>query len=260
MIPRDDFRTLRELYSCHGPQVIPINRRPSLISLILVSATLAACASVTANLPPAPQIGVGPPTQQTAYRLQPGDVIEMHFLSHPEMNEQAIVAPDNRVTFQFAPGITAGGRTLQEVTDTLVKAYDATIKNDLQVVLRSQVGTRVYVTGEVPQPSEVIVSGQISALSAISKAGGFKITAQRSEVLLVRRDEDNKPHAYALNLLAAMKGKDPSADVLLQPYDVLYVPRDRISNVSLVFERLRLAIPFGVSANYGYYLTQTGSP
>lgn len=222
-------------------------------SMALVS-MLAACASVTESLPPAPQIGIGPPTEQPAYRLEPGDVIELHILSNPELNEQVVVAPDNRVTFQFAPGLAAGGRTLQQVTDILNQTYGTTTKNDLQVVLRSQVGTRVYVTGEVAAPTEVIANGQISALSAVSRAGGFKITAQRSEVVLMRRDEDNKPHLYALNLLAAMQGKDPNSDVLLQPYDVLYVPRDRISNVSLVFERIRNAVPF--SFNYGYFISQ----
>jgi polysaccharide biosynthesis/export protein len=214
-------------------------------------AMLAGCASVTEPLPPPPEIGLGPPTEQPAYRLQPGDVIELHILSNPELNEQVVVAPDNRVTFQFAPGVVAGGHSLQQVTDLLNQTYGTTTKNDLQVVLRSQVGTRVYVTGEVGTPAEVVVNGQISALSAVARAGGFKITAQRSEVVLMRRDENNKPHLYALNLLAAMQGKDPSADVLLQPYDVVYVPRDRISNVSLVFERIHNAIPFGV--NYGYF-------
>lgn len=219
---------------------------------LIVSSILAGCASVTQPLPPPPQVGLGPPDTQPPYRLQPGDVIEVHILSNPELNEQVVVAPDNRVTFQFAPGLTVGGHSLQEVTDALNRAYHTTTPNDLQVVLRSQVGTRVYVTGEVQLPTEVIANGQLSALSAISRAGGFKITAQRGEVVLMRRDQDNKPHLYALNLAAAMEGKDPMADVLLQPYDVIYVPRDRISNVSLVFERIRTAIPFSV--NYGYYL------
>jgi polysaccharide export outer membrane protein len=183
--------------------------------------------------------------------LQPGDVIELHILSNPELNEQVIVAPDSRVTFQFAPNLTVGGRSLQQVTDMLNTAYGTTTKNDLQVVLRSQVGTRVYVTGEVLAPTEVIANGEISALGAVTRAGGFKITAQRSEVVLMRRDEQNQPHLYALNLLSAMQGKDPNADVLLQPYDVIYVPRDRVSNVSLVFERIRNAIPF--NASVGYY-------
>jgi protein involved in polysaccharide export with SLBB domain len=223
----------------------------TLYGAFALTAMLAGCASVTTPLPPPPQIGIGPPTEQPAYRLQPGDVIELHILSNPELNEQVVVAPDDRVTFQFAPSISVGGRSLQQVTEMLNKAYGTTTNNDLQVVLRSQVGTRVYVTGEVTAPTEVVANGQISALSAVTRAGGFKITAQRSEVVLMRRDENNQPHLYALNLLAAMQGKDPSADILLQPYDVIYVPRDRISNVSLVFERIHNAIPF--SANYGYY-------
>jgi polysaccharide export outer membrane protein len=223
----------------------------SFYGAIALIAMLAGCASVTEPLPPPPQIGIGPPTEQPAYRLQPGDVIELHILSNPELNEQVVVAPDNRVTFQFAPSISVGGRSLPQVTDMLNTAYGTTTKNDLQVVLRSQVGTRVYVTGEVTAPTEVVANGQISALSAVARAGGFKITAQRSEVVLMRRDESNHPHLYALNLLAAMQGKDPSADILLQPYDVIYVPRDRISNVSLVFERIHNAIPF--NAGYGYY-------
>jgi polysaccharide export outer membrane protein len=218
---------------------------------ILVIPLLTACASVTETLPAAPQIGLGPPDQQPEYRLQPGDVIELHILSNPELNEQVVVAPDNRVSFQYAPGLVAGGHSLQQVTDEMNRIYGTTTKNDLQVVLRSQVGTRVYVTGEVQLPSEVVTNGQISALSAISRAGGFKITAHRSEVVLMRRDEQNKPHLYALDLLAAMKGRDPNADVLLQPYDVLYVPRDRLSNASLVFERIRNALP--MSVNYGFY-------
>jgi polysaccharide export outer membrane protein len=220
--------------------------------LVLIAAALAGCASVTVPLAPAPQTGLGPPEAQPAYRLQPGDVIEVHILSNPELNEQVVVAPDNRVTFQFAPGLSVGGHSLQEVTDALNRAYGTTTPNDLQVVLRSQVGTRVYVTGEVQLPSEVVANGQISALSAISRAGGFKITAQKGEVVLLRRDEQNRAHVYALDLEAAMEGKDPNADVLLMPYDIVYVPRDRISNLSLVLERLRTAVPFSV--NYGYYL------
>jgi protein involved in polysaccharide export with SLBB domain len=100
----------------------------------------------------------------------------------------------------------------------------------------------------------VTVSGQVSALGAISRAGGFKNTAQIDVIVLIRRDEENRPHLYAVDVNAAMEGRDPNADVMLQTYDILYVPRDRIGNVSLIFEKLRNAIPFSSAFTYGYYL------
>jgi protein involved in polysaccharide export with SLBB domain len=223
-----------------------------LVSALLITLFLVACSSVEVPLDPAPRIGLGPPEAQPAYRLQPGDVVELHLASNPELNEQVIVAPDGRVTFQYAAGVQAAGRSLADLTGELNRVY-RTRDNGLQVVLRSQVGTRVYVVGEVLLPSEIVANGQISALSAISRAGGFKITAQPSELVLIRRDETNRPKVYAINLEAAMTGRDPAADVLLQPYDVLYVPRDRFSNVSLVFEKVRNALPFSASVTYGIF-------
>jgi protein involved in polysaccharide export with SLBB domain len=220
---------------------------------------LAGCASVTERLPPPPQVGLGDPNVQAAYRLQPGDVIELHFIRHPELDEQAVVGPDNRVTFECAEGLVAGGQTLNEVTTTAKKSCGENPgAAALQIILRSNVGTRVYVTGEVSSPSEVIVNGPLSALSAITRAGGFKMGADKGEVVLVRRDEENRPHLYALDLSATLKGQKPENDVLLQPYDILYVPRDRPGNLSLVIERIRVAIPFGTSVNYGYYLNSPG--
>jgi polysaccharide export outer membrane protein len=218
-------------------------------------AALAACQSVKADLPPAPQIALGPPEAQPAYRLQPGDVIEIHLPTNPEMNEQGIIAPDGRVNFQYATNVPAGGLTIPDLTARLNGLYGKQLNNpNIQVVLRSQSGTRVYVTGEVNVPTEVMVSGQVSALGAISRAGGFKNTAQTDLIVLIRRDEENRPHLYALDIAAAMEGRDANADVMLQAYDILYVPRDRIGNVSLIFEKLRNAIPFSSAFTYGYYL------
>lgn len=215
----------------------------------------AACQSIKADLPPAPQLALGPPEQQPDYRLQPGDVIEIHLPTNPEMNEQGIIAPDGRVNFQYATNVAAGGFSIPDLTGKLNALYGKQLTNpNIQVVLRSQSGTRVYVTGEVNVPTEVTVSGQVSALGAISRAGGFKNTAQIDEIVLIRRDEENRPHLYAVDVNAAMEGRDPNADVMLQTYDILYVPRDRIGNVSLIFEKLRNAIPFSSAFTYGYYL------
>jgi polysaccharide export outer membrane protein len=216
------------------------------VMFAMAAVQLAACQSVKGNLPDA--VGSLPPASEQAaaqYRIQPGDVLESHFTADATLNEQAVVAPDGRVSFFYATNIVAGGLTLPQLRDTVAQAAGITDRTFV-VVLRNSVGTRVYVTGEVNTPGEIVVNGQISALQAISRAGGYKMGAQTGKSVLLRRDTSNKPVLYAVNLKFAADGRNPNEDVVLQPYDIIYVPRDRLANVSLVFERIRNAIPFSV--------------
>lgn len=213
---------------------------------------LAACTPVSGNLDPAPLSPEAAAPGVPGYRLQPGDVLEIHARRNPELEEQVVVAPDGQATFQYAPGIPAGGHTLAEVNAAVLKSYAAQLRDpQIIVTLRSSAGTHVYVTGEVGTPTEIVETGQLSALSAISRAGGFKLTALTSEIVLVRRDPNNKAHLFAVDLSDVTSGEAAEKDVLLANYDVLYVPRDRAGNVSLLFERIRNAIPFGASLTYG---------
>lgn len=226
-------------------------QRYLIIPLILPLLAGSGCQSVVVDLPPPPQ-SAGSVDQRASYRLQPGDVLEIFLRSNPELNEQVIVAPDGTISTQYASNVMAGGHTLQNVIDVLREKYGTQLnKPSITANIRSFVGTRVYVAGEVTTPSEIVANGQISALQAISRAGGFKITAQTDEIVLLRRDPENHAHLYAINMAAVIEGKSADADVMLEPYDVIFVPRDRIGNASLLFERVRNAVPFGTSFNYG---------
>jgi polysaccharide export outer membrane protein len=185
------------------------------------------------------------------YQLQPGDIIESHYSSDPSLNEQILVAPDGRVNFFSASNIFAAGLTLPQLRNKIIGKAQI-VDTSFDIVLRSSVGIRVYVTGEVATPGEIVSNGQISALQAVSRAGGLKLSAQGGEVVLIRHDDStNDPKVYAIDLTAALNGAKPKEDVLLRPYDIIYVPRDRIGNASLVLERLRNAVPFVFSFVYG---------
>jgi polysaccharide biosynthesis/export protein len=213
---------------------------PAVFSFLLYG-----CQSVRQDLPDVsslPAASTQPPAQ---YRIQPGDVLESHFIVDPALNEQVLVGPDGRVSFLYAADISAAGSTLPQLREKVVQKAGITDRSFL-IALRNSVGTRVYVIGEVNTPGEIVVNGQISALQAISRAGGYKLGAQRDDSVLMRRSPDNKPSLYKVDLMSAANGRDPNEDVLLEPYDILYVPRDRLANVSMVFERIRIAIPFNV--------------
>jgi polysaccharide export outer membrane protein len=215
---------------------------------------LSACQSIKRDLPDISTVASAP-SGLPPYRIQPGDVLESHFVVNPQFNEQVLVAPDGYVNFFGAPDVAAAGLTLPQLREAVSSKANITEKT-FNIVLRNTVGTRVYVTGEVNAPGEIVVNGQISALQAISRAGGFKLGAQTGESALIRHEDGSKPVLYAINLAAAADGRRPEQDVLLQSYDILYVPRDRIANVSLIFERIRNAVP--ISFFYGINKVSTG--
>jgi len=209
------------------------------------------CQSIHGTLPSAVGIPLTSIPGASEYHLQPGDILETRFSADPTLNEQAVVAPDGRVSFLGAPNILAAGLTVPELQHTVLDSARI-IDKSFNIALRSSVGVRVYVTGEVTTPGEIIAPGNISALQAVSRAGGLKISAQGGEVVLIRHEDVSKPASvYSVNLTAAANGKTPAEDIWLQPYDIIYVPRDRIGNASLVLERLRNAVPIVFSLVYG---------
>ncbi len=226
-----------------------------LSGILVITASLSACQSIRAPLPDISAAYGANQDSASEYRLQPGDVLESHFAANATFNEQALVAPDGRVSFFYAANVRAAGLSLAQLRDRIAAQAGITDPSFV-VVLRNSVGTRVYVTGEVNAPGEIVVNGPLTALQAISRAGGYKLGAQSGASVLIRHEPDGKPTPYSINLAAAVNGRNPSADVQLQPYDVLYVPRDRLGNASLVLERIRNAVPF--SFFYGINRVNTG--
>lgn len=218
------------------------------VSLLLCG--LSACETVKRDLPQAAVALPSPSPVPPPYLVQPGDILESRYVINPLLNEQSLVTPAGRVSFRYASDLPAAGHTLPQVRQEVATTAGIT-ERGFDIVLRSSVGTRVYVTGEVTTPGEILVNGDITALQAVSRAGGFKLGAQDREVVLVRRGPDKRPTLYAMNLKAATNGIAPEDDVPLRTYDIVYVPRDRAGNLSLIFERLRNAIPFNFSVFYG---------
>jgi len=190
------------------------------------------------------------------YLIQTGDQLDIKFFYNPELNEQAIVRPDGRISLQLAPEITAAGLTPAQLTDVLVKSYEKELANPgITVMVRSFSSQRVYVDGEVNKPGMVNLAGPLTVLQSIAEAGGFKDTAKPSQVIVIRKTQDSKPLAIAVNLEDVRNAAFGSQDILLAPYDIVYVPKSAVANVNQFVDqyiRRNIPIPFGVTYGIGY--------
>ena len=78
--------------------------------------------------------------------------------------------------------------------------------------------------------------GDADALRAIIQAGGFSPTANRSEVIIIRRAAGGRGMMRTADLLAGLRR--PSADLIpLRRFDIVYVPRSGVANAGLFVQQ-----------------------
>ena len=216
----------------------------------MAASVLTGCAN--SSLPRPPVAELASPEQRPLYRCDIGDILDLRFPRNSELNEQAVVGPDGRISVQFAHDIPAASRTLAELTKDLSEAYSKELVDPLvSVSIRTYSGIRIYVAGEVATPGEFVETGPITALQAIARAGGFKTSASRSKVILIRRGQKGKPDIYGLDESGLTEGYSQKAtDAELVSYDIVYVPRSPIGDVGYVLDQLRGVLPFSFVGVY----------
>jgi polysaccharide export outer membrane protein len=201
---------------------------------LLPAAFLAACSPVP-TLPPAPMepAPVALSSDLPAYRIQVGDTLDVRLLLNPELNEEVTVRPDGRISTTVAQDALAVGKTPVELASYLRSQYAHELTNPkLTVEVKSFAPTRVYVGGEVNNAGEFVTVGPTLTLSqAIARAGGTKLSSDDTSVFIIRRGPNDKPEFLSVKWKAVRQGRDPSGDVRLAPYDVVYVPKMGIAEV-----------------------------
>ncbi len=226
------------------------------IRLLIVSLFLTSCSPVAQNAVTADQVkSQAPPTATMEYIIQPGDQLDIKFFYNPELNELVTVRPDGRISLQLIPEVKAAGLSPTKLTELLKQNYSKELANPgIAVIVRSFVSQRVHVDGEVNRPGLVTLIGPTTVLEAVAEAGGFKDSARKEEVIILRKVSDKKPLTIVANLKNAISGVDRSQDIQVLPYDIVIVPRSKIGDVNRfvdLYFRRNIPIPFGLTYQFG---------
>jgi polysaccharide export outer membrane protein len=181
------------------------------------------------------------------YRIQPNDVIEVQFRYTPEYNLTATVQPDGYITSQIAGQVKVGGLTLSEAEALISQTASARLKDpEVTVVPKDFVKPRFVVAGEVNHPGPQELRGDIGIIEAIAMGGGFKESAQRSQVVLVRKMDSEYAQVRVFDLKKLMRPENIREQVKIQPDDLIVVPQNRISRLEPVIRIASLGL-YGLS-------------
>lgn len=217
------------------------------LTVVLLAGGLTACGHLDAEpITPAPRptasfsnIGYADWSEEEPdYRFYPGDEIEMTVPSAPELNKSATVQPDGRITVPLVAPVMAADRTISELQSSLSQAYAGTLlRPQVQISVKATAPLKVFVGGEVGTPGVYDMAGDGDALRAIIQAGGFKTSAKRNQVIIIRRGPDGRAMMRTADLLKGLTSPGGADLVPLRRFDIVYVPRSGAAETGLFMQQ-----------------------
>ena len=171
-------------------------------------------------------------TREQNYRLQAGDSVEVQYRYTPEFNAKALVQPDGQISLPIAGSVRVGGLTVNDARTVITaKAGERLRDPEVVLLLTDFVKPTFTVAGEVAKPGRYELRGATSAIDAVAISGGFKDSSKHSQVILVRRLNDEFADVRLLNLKDMMRFEGVGEDIRIQEGDLVIVPQNLVSKV-----------------------------
>jgi polysaccharide biosynthesis/export protein len=160
---------------------------------------------------------------QTALTIKPDGTIDL-----PLINERVMCA----------------GHTIREVEKTINRLYTSGPLEHVVVScsLGSAKSRKFYVLGDVTAGGAIPYTQPITALHALAMAGGTNPNADLTSVILISKNIYGKPIGRRLDLKRILDVGDLGSNIMIKPYDVIYVPRTYIADLNLFITQYLNAI------------------
>lgn len=166
------------------------------------------------------------------YRLQPGDVFEVQYRYSPEFNQTVTVQPDGYVSLELGGDLKVAGSTIEQARELILRKAASRLQDPVATIVLKEFQKPYFViAGEVSLPGRIEMRERVTALQAIMLAGGMKEGARSSQVVVFRRINTDTAEVKLLNLKSIRRTADLENDLTLQPGDMVFVPRDKISKI-----------------------------
>ncbi len=171
-----------------------------------------------------------PPEQEREYAIAPGDELVISFAFHPNFNQRMEVRPDGRISLPLLHDVEVAGKTPTALAGELVVSYSGELKEpEIAVIVHRSFGHVAYIGGEVNVPQMISLSRPTTLLQAVIQSGNVRSTAEESNVLVLRATPGEAPRVLAVNLKQIRSGE--ASGLILEPYDVVFVPKSTIAKV-----------------------------
>jgi polysaccharide export outer membrane protein len=154
-------------------------------------------------------------------------VVNVIVWRNPELSMSVPVRPDGHITTPLIDDLDALGKTPTELERDMEKALAKYIRDPVvTVVVTSFTGPakeQVRVIGEAAKPQTLAYRKDMTVLDVMIAAGGLTDFADGNAARIYRVSEGGK--LYGVRLRDLIKRGDITANVAMQPGDILIIPQ-----------------------------------
>jgi polysaccharide export outer membrane protein len=200
---------------------------------------------------------------RTEYRIGPQDVLTVTVFDEADLSGHFTVEPDGTFTYPLIGRVTAAGRTAAELEAEIKRRLKEGrfLKNpQISVALEQYRSQRIFIVGEVRSPGSYPLTGDMSLIEALARAGSTNPTAA-DEVLIVRPStagtgqptlpgQDAGAEVIRVNV-AAIQAGSLQQNAALRDGDTIVVPR-----AELVYVYGQVKTPGAYAATKGLTVLQ----
>ena len=156
--------------------------------------------------------------------IGPEDVLVIVVWGEKEMSGEVTVRPDGKITLPLIKDVQAAGYTPEQLTDVVAKAASSFVKQaNLTVVVKAINSRKVFIIGQVAKPGAFALTGDMTVLELIARAGDILEYAKGKNITIVRK-EQGRTQNFKFNYNDVLKGKRSEQNILLKPGDTVIVP------------------------------------
>ncbi len=194
---------------------------PGFLTFLFGSLLWLSCQTlVFAGAPPPKDLGAN-----SAYRLNPGDKLEITVWHEENLHSEVVVLPDGTVSFPLVGHVPAARKTTEELAALLRERLGKFIPGpEINIRLISAEGNTIFVIGEVAHPGSIVMPKPMDVMQALSMAGGLTQFAKKNSIHILRREADGRSQTLDFEYGEVEDGENMGQNILLQSGDTIVVP------------------------------------
>jgi polysaccharide export outer membrane protein len=172
---------------------------------------------------PAPPAKAAPGVEPGTYIIGEEDVLDISVWQQPNVSRSVPVRPDGRISIPLVNDIQAAGLTPMQLANSITDKLKEFLNKPQVTVTVVQINSqKVFVVGEVSRPGPMMLLPNMTALQALSSAGGPTQFADVKRAYLMRH-EGGKDVTFPLNYKDLLRG-DMHTNITLKAGDTIVVP------------------------------------